>query len=195
MTIILGRKRLLKRKEGDKKKRKRAGQGETDATLSVALLLSSLNTLFVPNNLILGTWRQNTCSKVTVIRWALPPPSPPFGQFIFPYFNLLDNKEQGVWGASYLNVGRGTIEMTVNCAPLSLHVVPSMPSPTPHPSSTPLYERTAPAAEYCQQALFTRCSKPRNSAASGCCATEVGLTGGKDGGWAWRWCKYSLEGA
>ena len=66
---------------------------------------------------------------------------------------------------------------------------------TPPTSSTPLYERTAPAAEYCQQALFTRCSKPRNSAASGCCATEVGLTGGKDGGWAWRWCKYSLEGA
>ena len=64
MTIILGRKRLLKRKEGDKKKRKRAGQGETDATLSVALLLSALNTLFVPNNLIFGTWRQNTCSKV-----------------------------------------------------------------------------------------------------------------------------------
>ena len=73
---------------------------------------------------------QNSCSKVTVISWALQPPlSPPFGQFIFPYFNLLDNKEQGVWGASYLNVGRGTIEMTVNCAPLSLHVVPSMPSP------------------------------------------------------------------
>ena len=111
------------------------------------------------------------------------------------FFEIEISRHALVWGASYLNVGRGTIEMTVNCAPLSLHVVPSMPSPTPHPSSTPLYEHTAPAAEYCQQALFTRCSKPRNSAASGCCATEVGLTGGKDGGWAWRWCKYSLEGA
>ena len=82
MTIMLGRKRL-KRKEGDKKKRKRAGQGETDATLSVALLLSPLNTLFVPNNLIFGT---KLLFKSNSYKMGSPPPLTPIWAIYFSVF-------------------------------------------------------------------------------------------------------------